>query len=97
MPIFFFLDCTITSWSIAVSIGCHGLLPTLSKLFPHGLIEIPNFCLYAYISYLLMKDFYINFRNKNHSFFKSILKYKNILIFNLLLIIIAGFIEGLIT
>ena len=69
MPILFFLDCITTSWAINVSILNKGILPSLMKLFPHGFIEIPNFCLYVYISYLLMKEFYSNIKNKNQALF----------------------------
>lgn len=97
MPILLFLDCTTTSWAVNVSILNKGLFPSLIKLLPHGLIEIPNFCLYVYISYSLMKEFYSNIKNKNHSYFQSITKYKTLLISNFILIIIAAIIEGLIT
>lgn len=95
MPLFWLLDFIITTWSIFVSIESVGILTTIDKLFPHGLIEIPNYTLYSYISFLMMKDFYKNFSN-------SVVKinfwaYRKLFLVNVVLIIIGGLVEGLIT
>ncbi len=97
MPIFYMLDCIITAWSISISIDVNGLKETISHIVPHGIVEIPNFCLYTYVSYRIMRNFYKNFNRKDYDIFKEIKSYKNILFINIVLIIIAGLIEGILT
>lgn len=97
MIIFYILDCIYTSWAITVSINTNGIYNTFLKIFPHGILEIPNFALYTCISYKLMKNFYFNFRCEDYKILKDILNYKYILLLNFLLIIIAAIVEGIIT
>lgn len=96
MPLFYVIDCIYTSWSISLSLQAHGLLNTLSKLFPHGFIEIPNFCLYTYISFTLFKIFYSK-KVKLKDYMHQLLSYKYIFMTSQLLILIAAILEGLLT
>lgn len=97
MPIFLFFDIILTSWSISASISIYGIFKTLSKIIPHGIIEIPNFSLYTLISYKLMKSFYKNIRNREYKYLNEIKIYKSELVKSGVLVIVAGVIEGLIT
>ena len=95
MPIFWIMDFLTTTWGLFVSIESVGIQITIDKLLPHGLIEIPNYTLYTYISFLMMVDFYKNFK-------ESIVKiyfwrYRKLLLLNVILIIIGGLVEGLLT
>lgn len=95
MPIMYLLDVTTTAWSIFLSCYFYGLYATLLKLAPHGIFEIPNFCLYTWISYRLMREFYN--KGEKKSYFKSIWNYRKLLIVNGALVFAAGLIEGLLT
>lgn len=97
MPIFYILDCLYTSWAISISLNTNGLFQTLIKIIPHGVIEIPNFAFYTYISFIIMKNFYSNFNKKNYSLIKDIFAFKEMLIFSWILIVVSGMIEGIIT
>lgn len=96
MPFFYMIDCIYTSWSISLSLKAHGLFNTLSNLFPHGFIEIPNFCLYTYISFNLCKKFYSK-KTDIKEYLSDLLSFKYILIFSQVLIIFAALLEGLLT
>lgn len=95
MPIMYLLDVTTTAWSIFLSCYFYGPYPTLLKLVPHGIVEIPNFCLYTWISYRLMKEFFS--KGEKRSYFQSIWSYRRLLLVNVCLVFVAGLIEGLIT
>ncbi|AEX84981.1 hypothetical protein XO10_02765 [Marinitoga sp. 1135] len=94
MPVFWIIDLFSTTWSIYIGIKSVGLYNTFDKLFPHIVIEFPNYIIYSYISYCLMLNFY---RFKYNVILKIFSEYKSILLINIFSIIISGFVEGLIS
>lgn len=96
MPILYIMDILFTSWNISLALNEYGILTALGRLLPHGIIEIPNFCLYTLLSYKLMKKFYSkNVRIKDYP--GIVFQYKKILFLNLFLVAIAALLEGLLT
>ncbi|KAF2955825.1 hypothetical protein AS160_09285 [Marinitoga sp. 38H-ov] len=94
MPLFWIIDLFSITWEIYIGIKSIGLYNTFDKLFPHIIIELPNYIIYSYISYCLMLNFY---KFKYNKILKIYSKYKGVLLINIIFIIISGFIEGLIS
>lgn len=95
MPILFLMDTINTSWAIYVSIELYGFVETLNKLFPHGIVEIPNYTLYSFISFNLMKKFYNT--KITSEYIRYVISYKKLFILNIFGIILSGLMEGMIT
>ncbi len=96
-PVLFLMDFISTGISIVVSINAQGLIKTLQLLAPHGIIEIPNFILYTYLSGTLFYHFY---KDKNVSFreyLSKIVRNRKCYLFCMIIIVLAGAIEGFIT
>ena len=94
MPLFYIMDCVSTSWSLSASLQINGLQITLRNLFPHGIVKIPNFCLYTLISYKICQYFYssqnINFLN----YINQLCQHKITLLICEVLIIFSAILEG---
>jgi uncharacterized membrane protein SpoIIM required for sporulation len=95
MPILLLFDLVSTSWAIVVSLEIKGVTYTFFRIAPHGIIEIPNFLLYSYISYEMMREFYKGILKKDFNLSK-LLEYKKFILINIILVVIAGLIEGLV-
>jgi len=89
------MDTINTSWAIYVSIELYGFVETLNKLFPHGIVEIPNYTLYSFISFNLMKKFYNT--KITSEYIRYVISYKKLFILNIFGIILSGLMEGMIT
>ena len=97
MPLFYAMDCISTSWSLAASIHINGLTVTIRNIIPHGIVEIPNFCLYTLVSYNVFRYFYSIKSMKLKQYIREIYRYKIILLICELLIVVAAVLEGIIT
>ncbi|WP_213818657.1 stage II sporulation protein M [Garciella nitratireducens] len=95
MPLFWCIDFITTTWAIFVSIESVGISVTIFKLLPHGLIEVPNYTLYSSISFLMMRDFYKNLKKSMSVTYFC--RYRRIIFINVILVIFAGLVEGLLT
>lgn len=94
MPVLYIMDILFTSWNISLALKEYGVLVTVRRLLPHGVIEIPGFCLYTLLSYTLMKSFYSK-SIEIKEYFNIIFDYRKLLFLNLILIAIAAIVEGL--
>lgn len=96
-PFFVFLDICINAWCISVSLHAQGLLVTLRHLSFHGVLELPNAIFYSFLSVSACVRL---FREKNFGI-KSYINYvklrKGVYLLCMLMVIIAGLIEGLIS
>lgn len=93
-PVFIIFDVLSTVFQVYVSVRSKGSAETGMLLYKHGIIEIPNIILYMLLSFKTCICF---LKNKN---LKSIIGFwrTNIHVYmlSLVLIILAGFIEGMI-
>jgi uncharacterized membrane protein SpoIIM required for sporulation len=96
-PMLFLMDFISTGISIVVSISVQGLVKTLLLLAPHGIIEIPNFLLYTYLSATLFWNFWKEKTLDISKYLSKIIGNRKYYIFCMIVIIIAGAIEGFIT
>lgn len=91
-PILQFFDLLTTTFQISMGIQLNGVDYTLSKLTPHGVIELPNFLFYQGLSQYLL---YYSIKEK--SFKKGLKKQLSFWKYYLgsyFLLICAAFLEG---
>lgn len=96
-PVLFITDLLFSSWTIAVSIVGQGATKTILLLMPHGMIEIPNFLIFTYFSY---RNFLLFWKKGNISlriYSTRILTNWRVICVCMVLILIAGLVEGIIT
>lgn len=96
-PILFITDLLFSSWMIAVSIVGQGATKTILLLMPHGMLEIPNFLIFTYFSY---RNFLVFWRKGSISlriYSTRILTNWRVISACMVLILIAGLVEGTIT
>ncbi|MDR2660733.1 MAG: hypothetical protein LBC17_01635 [Lactobacillaceae bacterium] len=92
-PLMQFLDLFSSFIKIIISLRIAGVFKTANNLFPHALLEIPNFLLYQGLSEYILFSFI-----KNHSIFKTlslIKKLTPVYLFSYVILIIAALLEGL--
>lgn len=91
-PVLQFLDFVETFFKIGVGIQIIGLFPTMRNLFPHVLLEIPNFIWYQgmsqYVLFVFLKEKSIK---KVIDLEKKLFKFY---ILSLFVLIVSAFIEG---
>jgi uncharacterized membrane protein SpoIIM required for sporulation len=96
-PILFVMDFISTEISIMVSISTQGLEKTLWLLVPHGIIEMPNFIIYTYMSAKLFYYFYKEKKVSIKSYWQRIAEHKKRYFISFAFIVWAAIIEGLLT
>lgn len=96
-PILFLMDFISTGISIVLSISTQGLGKTLLLLAPHGIVEIPNFIFYSYLSGRLFYHFYKDKKVSLKEYWNRIVKNKKYYLICVVIIILAGALEGFLT
>lgn len=95
-PILLAMDFIATGISIAISINIQGLGKTLLLIAPHGIVEIPNFIFYSYLSGTLFFDIYKN-KNSLKGYWQKIFENKKYYVVSILIVVFAGIVEGQLT
>ena len=90
------MDFIATGISIAISINIQGLGKTLLLIAPHGIVEIPNFIFYSYLSGTLFFDIYKN-KNSLKGYWQKIFENKKYYVVSILIVVFAGIVEGQLT
>ncbi|WP_294208758.1 stage II sporulation protein M [Pseudobutyrivibrio sp.] len=93
-PVLILMDFIGSAMPIVASIEINGVSKTLIALLPHGIIEIPNFILYSFLS---GEMFLIFWRTRNLSIFNEIKKRRYYYLISYLLLIVAAAVEGMVT
>lgn len=96
-PVMYVKDLIFTSWAVAVSFHMWGVKNTFLLLIPHGMIEIPNFILFTYLSFANFKAFWTEKDMTGKAYVARIWRYRHGYILCFALLIIAGMIEGVVT
>lgn len=96
-PIYIFLDLSQTAWSISVSLKAQGVAETLRHLALHGVLELPNFILYTFLSFEALRKFCTEKDFGIKAYIRYIVNRRLFYILSLILVIVAGTIEGLLS
>ncbi len=94
MPILYCCDIFITDYNLFSFINNYGLIPCLSKMDKHGILESINIVFYTAISYRLMVYFYkCEYRMK--SYLKKMYQFRYHILLSIIMLLISAILEGL--
>ncbi len=96
-PIYIFLDLAQNAWSISVSLKAQGTAGTLRHLALHGVLELPNSILYTFLSFGAFRKLCTEKNFGIKAYLCYIAKRRLFYILSLILVIVAGTVEGLLS
>lgn len=92
-PFYWLFETLVLSWMIKSGVITFGLTQAMDKLWRHGIIEIPNMFLFQLLSFRLL---YFWWKNKSFVTIKQYIEEnKKIYLLSMVLIVVAGIIEGI--
>ncbi|ELY17225.1 Integral membrane protein DUF95 [Staphylococcus aureus] len=94
-PLLIIIDLVNTVYNIYISIQIRGVSDTISLLWSHALFEIPNMLLYMCLSFKSLRVLLIS--KKFNSLIEFWKENKRLYFLSILLIIVASFIEGMVS
>ncbi|TGY87128.1 hypothetical protein E5329_26960 [Petralouisia muris] len=96
-PLMYLKDLIFTSWMVVVSFRMQGVRDTFFLLLPHAVLEIPNFILFTYLSFLNFKSFWKEKNVTGKVYVGRIWKYRYHYLVCFALLLVASLVEGLVT